>query len=229
LLAERKVILEELCQVSIRGMAKSQYAHFVRSKPSYCHSIQLASLIVKAMKGNMAGGACRCIASGGVAVLEHDVRHAQTGVLYPLLAFGTMLLPFRDNPTSPRPGTDKKRRDVDFVRNPGGRGEVSGLLSESTRGLPAGNSCLTPVGRSRRFIAIDSIRERVVAVIYSLPNAKDRKRILKSLKGHTRSGFCTMIYRPLSVLVQLTDDTVSIHKTCNELDGHYNQGCGPKE
>lgn len=55
---------------------------------------------------------------------------------------------------------------------------------------------------------------RVVAACTSYGTAKDRKRILKSLKGYTRSSLLHRdAYLAILRLVQITDDTVSIHKS----------------
>jgi len=58
-----------------------------------------------------------------------------------------------------------------------------------------------------------------VARLTAYGTAKDRKRILKSLKGYGRSGLLHRdAYLAVLRLVQLTDDTVSIHKNLlNEL------------
>ena len=55
---------------------------------------------------------------------------------------------------------------------------------------------------------------RVVAACASYGTAKDRKRISKSLKGYTRSSLLHRdAYLAILRLVQVTDDTVSIHKS----------------
>lgn len=55
---------------------------------------------------------------------------------------------------------------------------------------------------------------RVVAAIASYGTPKDRKRICKSLKGYTTSSLMHRdAYLALIRLVQVTDDTVSIHKS----------------
>ena len=55
---------------------------------------------------------------------------------------------------------------------------------------------------------------RVVAACASYGTAKDRKRISKSLKGYTRSSLLHRdAYLAILRLVQVTDDTVSVHKS----------------
>lgn len=55
---------------------------------------------------------------------------------------------------------------------------------------------------------------RVVAACATYGTAKDRKRISKSLKGYTRSSLLHRdAYLAILRLVQVTDDTVSIHKS----------------
>ena len=55
---------------------------------------------------------------------------------------------------------------------------------------------------------------RVVAACASYGTAKDRKRIMKSLKGYTKSSLLHRdAYLAILRLVQVTDDTVSIHKS----------------
>jgi pumilio family protein 6 len=55
---------------------------------------------------------------------------------------------------------------------------------------------------------------RVVAACASYGTTKDRKRILKSLKGYTRSSLLHRdAYLAILQLVQVTDDTVSVHKS----------------
>jgi pumilio family protein 6 len=60
---------------------------------------------------------------------------------------------------------------------------------------------------------------KVVAICASYATPKDRKRICKSLKGYTRSSLLHRdAYIAILRLVQVTDDTVSIHKSIlNEL------------
>lgn len=60
---------------------------------------------------------------------------------------------------------------------------------------------------------------RVVALWIAYGTAKERKRILRSCKGYTRSGLLhRQAYLAILRLVQCTDDTVSIHKNLfNEL------------
>ena len=54
----------------------------------------------------------------------------------------------------------------------------------------------------------------VVAACASYGTAKDRKRIMKSLKGYTRSSLLHRdAYLAILRLVQVTDDTVSVHKS----------------
>ena len=55
---------------------------------------------------------------------------------------------------------------------------------------------------------------KVVAICASYATPKDRKRICKSLKGYTRSSLLHRdAYLALVRLIQVTDDTVSIHKS----------------
>lgn len=60
---------------------------------------------------------------------------------------------------------------------------------------------------------------KVAALLTAYGTVKDRKRIIKSLKGYTRSGLLHRdAYLAILRLVQLTDDTVSIQKNLfNEL------------
>lgn len=241
--AERKVILEELCQDSgnLVEMAKSQYAHFCVLKViKYCHTDPACvKLIVKAMKGNMAKLAAHAVASRVVESLFSNMTAKQTVMLkqefygphFALFANDAMLL--SDNPSLESNlalAPDKKDVTLDFVRhlvNKGIEKSLFGLtyfqklfaeyvgvaLPMEIRALAA-----TSADHAIHLLSTRS-GTRVVAALTAYGTAKDRKRILKSLKGYTRSGLLHHdAYLAIIRLVQLTDDTVSIHKNLvNEL------------
>jgi pumilio family protein 6 len=241
--AERKVILEELCEVTgnLVEMSKSQYAHFCVLKViKYCHTDPACvKLIVKAMKGNMAKLAAHAVASRVVESLFSNMTSKQTVMLkqefygphFALFANDATLL--SDNPTLESNlalAPDKKDVTLDFVRklvNKGVEKSLFGLtyfqklFAEYVGVAPPVEIRALAATSADHAIHLLSTRSgtRVVAALTAYGTAKDRKRILKSLKGYTRSGLLHHdAYLAIIRLVQLTDDTVSIHKNLvNEL------------
>jgi pumilio family protein 6 len=222
-------------------MAKSQYAHFCVLKViKYCHSDpDCVKLIVKAMKGNMAKLAAHAVASRVVESLFSNMTSKQTVMLkqefygphFALFANDATLL--SDNPTLESNlalAPDKKDVTLDFVRhlvNKGVEKSLFGLtyfqklFAEYVGVAPPVEIRALAATSADHAIHLLSTRSgtRVVAALTAYGTAKDRKRILKSLKGYTRSGLLHHdAYLAIIRLVQLTDDTVSIHKNLvNEL------------
>jgi pumilio family protein 6 len=237
--AERKTILEELCKDSgnLVELAKSQYAVFCVLKAiKYCHTdAACVKMIVKALKGHMAKLAAHAVASRAVESLFLTMTAKQTVMLkqefygphFALFAGDKLLedssqLPTLESNLALAP--EKKDVTLDFVRhlvNKGVEKSLFGLtyfqklFAEYVGVAPPTEIRALAASSADHAIHLLSTRSgtRVVAALTAYGTAKDRKRILKSLKGYGRSGLLHKdAYLAIIRLVQLTDDTVSVHK-----------------
>jgi pumilio homology domain family member 6 len=119
---------------------------------------------------------------------------------------------------------DKKDIILDFVRNLVNKGmekQLYGftyfqeLLLEYCQVIPAHEiRAMASTGADMTIHLLSAKAGTHVAALWTAyGTAKERKRILRSLKGYTRSGLLhRQAYLAILRLVQLTDDTVSIHK-----------------
>ena len=242
--AERKLILKELCHDvnNIAELSKLQYAHFVVLKViKYCTDEESIRMVVKSLKGHMSKLAVHAVASRVVeslfvtmapkdlALLKQELYGphfslfaqdilSQQDIKIPSLATNLAMAP------------DKKAQALDFVQR-----LISKGLEKSLYGLTFFQELLA------EYIAEASPKEirlmastaadnaihllstragsRAVASFVAYGTAKDRKRIMKSLKGYSRSGLLHHdAYIAILRIVQLTDDTVSVQKNIlNEL------------
>jgi pumilio family protein 6 len=98
-------------------------------------------------------------------------------------------------------------------------GFYQGLLDELLQAIPpeevramAGTTA-SGVADSCVHVASTRAGARAVATLVAYGTARDRKRVAKGLKGYARAGLLHRdAYLAVLRLVQLTDDTVSIHK-----------------
>jgi pumilio family protein 6 len=240
---ERRLILQELCakQNNFAELCKSQYAHFCALKAiKYCHSDPASvKLINKALKGHMPRLAVHAVGSRVVQSIFSTMTPKQSAVLKqefygPHFALFALDLPRNDAvptlATNIAEAPEKKEATLIFVRNLINKGMEKTLYGFTYFQDLFAEYCEVADPREIRILAgtaaDNSIHllsgragTRVVASLISYGTAKDRKRIMKSLKGYTKSGLLHHdAYLAIIRLVQLTDDTVSIHKNIfNEL------------
>ena len=239
---ERRAIWKELCVDSaVLELCKSQYANFVVLKViKYCHNDEeCVNLLIKAFKGNMTRLAVHAVASRVIEALFTTLTPKQTAVLKQefygphFSLFAADLVQEGPPPTlesNLASAPDKRDKTMDFVRN-----LVNKCMEKSLYGYTYFQELLaeyidvagaTEV-RSLASVAADNVVHlistragtRAAASLVTYGTAKDRKRIMKSLKGYSRSGLLHHdAYLAILRLVQLTDDTVSVQKNLlNEL------------
>jgi pumilio homology domain family member 6 len=240
---ERQLILIELCAKpgNLAELCKSQYAHFCVLKAiKYCHTdATCVKLMVKGLKGHIAKLAVHAVGSRCVQSLFVTLSPKQTAVLkqefygphFALFASDTMseqIIPTLVSNLALAP--EKREATLDFVRN-----LVNKCMEKTLYGFAyfqdllaeycgvAGSSEIRTMASTAADHAIHLLSARsgtrVVAALIAYGTPKDRKRIMKSLKGYAKSGLLHHdAYLAIIRLVQLTDDTVSIHKNVfNEL------------
>ena len=242
---ERRAILEELCAQpgGFVELCRSQYAHFTALKIiKYCHNDQVCvKMIVKALKGSMPKLAVHAIASKVVESLFISFTPRQKAVLkqefygpqFALFASDTLqqqdlVVPTLESNLQVVP--DSKDKTILFVRDLVSKGMNKSLYGYSYfqeilaeyLGVAKPNEIRTmSASAADNVIHLLSTRAgtRAAAAFVAYGTAKDRKRIMKSLKGYTRTALLHHdAYLAILRLVQLTDDTVSIEKNLlNEL------------
>lgn len=245
---ERLAIWKELCQESVVvELCKSQYANFVVLKIiKYCHNDdECVKLLVKAFKGNMAKLAVHAVASRVLEALFTTLTPKQTAVLKQefygphFSLFAADLAPDAPPPTLESNLAlvpDKRDKTLDFVRNLINKGMEKSLYGynfyQELLAEYIGVSKPTEI-RALAAVAADNVVHllstrsgtRAAAALITYGTAKDRKRIMKGLKGFARSGLLHHdAYLAVLRLVQLTDDTVSVQKNLlNELVTNPNE------
>lgn len=236
-------------QTGLVELCKSQYASFVVlkvikyacNKDEECVSILTASL-----KGNMAKLAIHATASRVVEALfqalspkkMHLLKQEFYGPHFSLFASDTTRELSNSNklPTlasNLKIYPEKKAMTLDFVRhlvNKGIEKQLYGfvffqdLLLEYLELVQPIEIRAVAATTADHTIHLLSTRNgaKAVALMASYGTAKDRKRMVKGLKGYGRSGLLHHdAYLAILRLVQVTDDTVSIHRNLfNELLSH---------
>ena len=219
-------------------LSKSQYAHFVVLKLiKYCHKDpECVDMIIKSLRGHIAKLCIHAVASRVVEQLFRTLSPKQTIVLrqefygphFSLFATDTVQKQAAAVPTlasNVAASPDKKEQAIEFVRgivNKGIEKQLYGyvyfqeLFAEYLDVVEPSNDLRTMLATAAdHAIHLLSTRAgtRVCAAMVAYGSAKDRKRIMKSLKGYCRSGLLHRdAYLAIIRLVQLTDDTVSVHK-----------------
>jgi pumilio family protein 6 len=240
---ERTLILKELSHHGLAELSKSQYAHFTVLKLiKYCHKDEeCVALILKSFRGRISKLAVHAVASRVVESLLVTLTQKQTYALrqefygphFSLFAAADSSSATTQQPTLTENlarAPTKKVQTLEFVKSILNKGMTKTLYGlEYFQELFAEYvGVANPVKiRSLAATAADhaihllstKAGTRVVAALVAYGTAKDRKRIMKSLKGYCRSGLLHGdAYLAILRLVQLTDDTVSIQKNIlNEL------------
>jgi pumilio family protein 6 len=237
---ERKDILKEFIQAGMADLSKNQYACFAVLKIiKYCHTDEdSAAKILKTFKGHVSKLAVHAVASRVMDSVFTNFSSKQTSVLRQEF-YGPQFALFAADDADKKPPTlmtclakapNKKEQTLEFVRSIINKGMAKTLYGlRYFQELCAEYIAVvnpTEIRQMATTAADHSIHllsskqgTRVVAALVAYGTAKDRKRILKSLKGYTRAGLTHPdTYLAILRLVQLTDDTVSIQKNLlNEL------------
>ena len=246
--SERRDVLQELCEQpgTFIELCKSQYAHFVVLKVvKYCHNDEACvKLIFKALRGNVAKLAGHAVASSVIESIFTTLTPKQTAVLkqefygpqFALFASDTVQQQDSVAPTlqsNLHAAPDAKEKTLEFVQNLVNKGmekshygytffqEILCEYVTTTADVNSKEIRTMAASAADNVIHLLSTRAgtRVAATFIAYGTAKDRKRIMKSLKGYTRSALMHHdAYLAILRLVQLTDDTVSVQKNLlNEL------------
>jgi pumilio family protein 6 len=230
---QRKEVVMELCeQDDLQELCKVQYAHFcVLKMIKYCYrDAECVRAIVKALKGSIPKLAVHSV---GARVVELLFSTFSTKASAPLKQelYGPHFSLFGDETNHAALASnleiapDKKQVTLEFILGILNKALEKGLysfvyLQELAAEYVEEASCNdvramapTVVDHSIHMLSTRA-GTRVVAACASYGTAKDRKRIMKSLKGYTKSSLLHRdAYLAILRLVQMTDDTVSIHKS----------------
>jgi pumilio family protein 6 len=205
---------------------------------------ECAEYIVKALKSHMVKLATHTTASAVVELVFQKLPPKQTSVLkqefygpqFALFASDTVREQGDKVPTLKSnilAAPDKKQVTIDHVRRIVNRGLEKQqllrlgffhvLLDELLQAIPpeevrsmVGNTTTASAPLVDSCVHLVSTRAgaRAVSTLVAYGTAKDRKRIVKGLKGFVRTGLLHRdAYLPIIRLVQLTDDTVSIQRS----------------
>lgn len=239
--AERKELLKEFSKAGIADLSKNQYACFsVLKFIKYCHTDkECANLILKSFKGQVPKLSTHAVSSRVMNAVFESFSSKQTASLKQEFYGPHFALFAMDAEADATPPTlitnlakapNKKEQTLDFVRNiinKGmtktlyGLGYFQELCAEYVAAVDPSEVRQMATTAADHSIHLLSSKHgvRVVAMLIAFGTAKDRKRIMKSFKGYTRSGLLHPdAYLAILRLVQLTDDTVSIQKNIlNEL------------
>ena len=236
---ERASLLKELLEdgTTFPELCKSQYAHFLVLKViKYCHK-EHPDQILKAFRGHMTKLAIHAVGSRVLESLFTTFSPKQTASLKQELygphvtIFASEQSALEEAPTLRKnieKLPDKKDKTIAAIAslvNKGAKKSLYGLtffqeiLHEYLSEIDPKE--VRAFAATAEIVHLFSSRPgaQAAALIISYGTAKDRKRLLKSLKGFTRSALLHHdAYLAILRLVELTDDTVSVQKNIlNEL------------
>lgn len=239
---ERRNIVAELCEKpgNFAELSKSQYAHFCVLKAiKHCHTDkESVKFMTKSLRGHIPKLAVHAVASRVLQSMFTSFSTREMAVLKqefygPHFALFTADVEKEKSVSleanlAKKP--DKKETTLEFVRNLVDKGMEKSLYGFTYFQDLCNEYCTAADPKEIRSLAATAADHaihllssrngsRVAAQLVAYGTAKDRKRIMKSLKGYTKSGLLHQdAYIAIIRLVQLTDDTVSIYKnTFNEL------------
>jgi len=240
---QRQELLKEICvsEDSLIELSKIQYAHFCCLKfIKYCSRIpDCVKLIVKSFKGSIPKLAVHSVGARVVESLFLNFPPSATiklkqefyGPHYNLFAADLEGVPTLKSVVESAKTDTQKESALKFVKDIVNKGITKSffgykyfqdILAEYLD-VAEPNEIRSTIASSLVDHSIHLLSTRagskVVAKCASYATPKDRKRICKSLKGYTRSSLLHRdAYIAILRLVQVTDDTVSIHKSIlNEL------------
>lgn len=235
---QRKTVVKELCDGgNIFELAKSQYAHFVILKMiKYCSKYDdTVSMIVKSLKGNMNKLAVHAVGARVVELLFSTFPPKQTAKLK-LEFYGPRFALFSDGNLSNKSSNPTIQTVLESQPN-GKDAALESLLNIINKGIEKSlfsfsyyqqilceyvttatpnevrALCSSLVDHSIHLLSTRA-GSRVVAECAAYGTPKDRKRIMKSLKGYTRSSLLhSDAYIALLRTLDVVDDTVAVQKS----------------
>jgi pumilio family protein 6 len=229
---QRLHILKELSSNMIE-LCKSQYAHFVVLKAvTYCKSPECIKIVVDGLKRHFAKLAVHATASRVVECIL-DKHPKQTAVLKQEF-YGPHTVIFANQDPLASPPTlasvieqtpSKKQITVDFVKclvNKGMEKQLYGFrffqnlmleyMEYSMDGVEIRSMASSAADHTIHLLT-SKAGTKIACLLVSYATAKDRKRIIKNLKGYCRSGLLHHdIYLAIIRIVDVTDDTVAVQK-----------------
>ena len=234
---ERTEILQELCANNnlLLELTKNQYAHFVVLKAiKYgVHSPDCIKLIVKAVKGHIPKLAVHATGCKIVEALFQTFPNQQTAVLKQEF-YGPHVSLFAADTSTTKGATTidlatvpakTQQAALTFLRtNILDKGMQKSLFGYQyfqnvfcdyvSHATPNDIRDMAPSVVDHAIHLLSSkAGTRVVAACASYGTAKERRKLSKSLKGFSRSALLHAdAYLAILRIVQVTDDTVSIHK-----------------
>jgi pumilio family protein 6 len=233
---ERREIVKELTATAgnLAELAKSQYAHFCVLKIlKYCYMDDVCTkLILRNLRTHMASLAVHAVASRVVESLWTSYGEKKLAALrYELYGphFGLFVT---DAETSPKTLTQlleenpsKKEQVLGFVLKLLQKGMEKSLYGFSYFQELMADYCDNADGKEIRKNLCSSASDHAIHLLAGRPGTraaatlstystpKDRKALLKSLKGYALSGLLHRdAYLAMIRLVQVTDDTVTVNK-----------------
>lgn len=233
---QRSEIVTELAEAgNIVELAKSQYSHFVVLKMiKYCKDEKSVQMLVKAFKGQINKLAVHAVGARVIELLFATLPNKSTMKLK-LEVYGPRFKIFSDtlSNTSSHPTLNTIIKD----QPTGKAAALESLLSIINKGIEKGlfsfayfqeliceyvtaapssdvrSLCSSLVDHSIHLLSTKP-GSRVVAECAAYGTPKDRKRIMKSLKGYTRSSLLhSDAYIAILRLLDVTDDTVTAQKS----------------
>lgn len=233
---ERREIVKELTATpgSLAELSKSQYAHFcVLKLIKYCHTDdESTKLILKNLRTHMPSMAVHAVASRVVESLWITFGEKKIASLrYELYGphFGLFV---GDAESSPKSLTElvkenptKKDKALEYLLKLLQKGMEKSLYGftyfqeliaeycdNASGNAIRKNLCSTAADHAIHLLA-GRAGTRAAAMLASYSSPKDRKALLKSLKGYALSGLLHRdAYLAIMRLVQVTDDTVTVNK-----------------
>eukprot|EP00977_Amphora_coffeiformis_P019837 scaffold7485_cov176-Amphora_coffeaeformis.AAC.24 len=233
---ERQEIAKELTATpgSLAELSKSQYAHFcVLKLIKYCHTDEVATkLVLKNFRTHFPVLAVHAVASRIVESMWTTFGEKKiAGLRYELYGphFGLFVADAEATPKSlsqlleENPG--KKEKALEFLlkllqkgmeKSLYGFTYFQDLMAEYCDNASGSdirkNLCSTASDHAVHLLA-GRTGTRAAALLATYSTPKDRKALLKSLKGYALSGLLHRdAYLAIIRLVQLTDDTVTVNK-----------------
>lgn len=233
---ERREIVKELTATpgSLAELAKSQYAHFcVLKLIKYCHMDETSlKLVLKNLRSHFPSLAVHAVASRVVESLWITCGEKKiAGLRYELYGphFGLFVA---DAEASPKSLTQllqdhpsKKDKAIEFLLKLLQKGmekslygftyfqELMAEYCDNVTGSDIRNYLCPTASDHAIHLLAGRAGTRVAALLASYGTPKDRKAVLKSLKGYALSGLLHRdAYLAIIRLVQVTDDTRTVGK-----------------
>eukprot|EP00980_Cylindrotheca_fusiformis_P015430 scaffold4343_cov144-Cylindrotheca_fusiformis.AAC.8 len=234
---QRKEILSEICEKpeALVELSKIQYAHFLSLKIIKCcnRDKDCVKLIVKSFKGSMPKLAVHAVGARVVESIFLNIPAKETASLkqefygphFSLFARDLPGIPTLESNLKNATTENQKVAAISFVKDIVTKGTTKSffgftffqeLLAEYIDVIDPSEIRDLASSVADHSIHLLSTRAgvRAVSSFASYGTPRDRKRICKSIKGYTSSSLLHRdAYLAIIRLVQVTDDTVSVHKS----------------